>query len=214
MSWEDLTDQERAYVIAEDAGDTVAADQLRALIDGAQAEQEARLAAPGAKLRAALWYAAALGVPVFPCKPGEKQPATRQGYLDATRDHALIRQWWTAWPEANPAFPTGGLFDVIDVDGPAGVRSFGQLRADGHLPYPMAIAHTPRGFHYYIRATGDGNTTNLRPGIDYRGKGGYVLAPPSWFAGAPAGPKSEAKPAGDYRWSSPLTPDKITESLR
>jgi hypothetical protein len=38
-----------------------------------------------ARLAAALRYAQAAW-PVFPCVPGEKVPATRHGFLDATTD--------------------------------------------------------------------------------------------------------------------------------
>lgn len=211
--WETLTDLEKAYVRAENAGNGPEADRLRRLIDDGETAKEYHLTEPVAKLNAAIWYARTLGVPVFPCWPGQKQPATRNGYLDATRDLAVIRQWWGTMPDANVAYPTGVMFDVIDVDGPAGVASVGQLRADGHLPAVIARANTPRGFHYYIAPTGDGNTTALRPGIDYRGQGGYVLAPPSWFAGTPAGPRSEAKPAGPYRWTEPLTAAAMNKGL-
>jgi hypothetical protein len=209
-----LTPLERAWLQAEEMGRLAEANELRRRVDQVQADKETELSAQGAIFRAAQWYAATLGIPVFPCAPLQKRPATDHGLKDATRDQNTIREWWTMWPKANVAFPTGILFDVIDIDGPQGVISLGELRASGHLPPVMASAMTPRGFHYYIRPTGDRNTTNVRPGIDYRGKGGYVLAPPSWFGGEPAGPKSPAKPAGWYRWSDPLTPAKITESLR
>lgn len=205
----ELTPTERAYIAAADAGNTVLADYLRQQVDAEAAAMEDRLREPGMKLQAAVWYAQALGIPVFPCRPMDKQPATLHGFKDASTDERIIREWWQFWPEANPAYPTGVLFDVIDVDGPEGVHGIGQLRAMGKLPPIIAAATTPRGFHYYIRPTGEGNTTNLLPSVDYRGAGGYVLAPPSWYGGAPAGPRSPEKPAGFYRWTDPLTPEKL-----
>lgn len=205
----ELTPLEKLYVAAAAAEDHAAADRLAALVDAEAQAAENRLRAPGMKLQAALWYAASLQLPVFPCKPADKQPATLHGFKDASRDPQTIAEWWQLWPEANPAYPTGIRFDVIDVDGPEGVDSFGKLRESGQLPPVLAMATTPRGFHYYIAPTGEGNTTNLLPSVDYRGAGGYVLAPPSWYGGAPAGPRSPAKPAGFYRWTEPLTPEKL-----
>jgi Bifunctional DNA primase/polymerase, N-terminal len=205
----ELTPTERAYVAAAEAGNDVLTEYLRARVDAEAAALEDRLRAPGQKLAAAIWYATAIGIPVFPVRPADKQPATLHGFKDATTVEQTIKEWWQLWPEANPAYPTGILFDVIDVDGPEGVHGIGQLRALGKLPPIIAAATTPRGFHYYIRPTGEGNTTNLLPSVDYRGAGGYVLAPPSWYGGAPAGPRSPEKPAGFYRWTDPLTVDKL-----
>lgn len=181
------------YTQAASDGDYEEADRLAAIIDAEEAEREARLNAPGALKAAALWYAAA-GIAVFPCRPGEKRPLTQHGFHDATTEADQISAWWDATPAANIGVPTGHLFDVIDVDGPAGVESLGQMRQDGVIPEVIGRATTPRGYHLYINPTGDGNTTGLLPGIDYRGAGGYVVAAPSKTADG-----------GTYRWHQPLT---------
>lgn len=185
--------------------------ELGAAIDARQAARERRLSAPGALADAALWYASA-GVPVFPCRPRAKAPLLRaahkavpesatckgecgrlgHGLHDATTDLDQVRAWWAATPAANIGTPTGIHWDVIDVDGPAGYAAIGLLAEAGLLPPLLAKAHTPgdstadpvrpRGAHYYIAATGDGNAASgkvLPEGLDYRGLGGYVLAAPS-----------------------------------
>jgi hypothetical protein len=54
--------------------------------------------------------------------------------------------------------------------------------------------YTPRGGrHLYVAPSGDGNAANFRPGLDYRGAGGYVVAPPS------IGPNGKR-----YDWITPL----------
>lgn len=66
------------------------------------------------------------------------------------------------------------------MDGPPGYRSLADLRDQGLVPDILGRTVTARGgTHLYIKPTGDGNTAGLRPGIDYRGDGGYVVAPPS-----------------------------------
>src|SRR5262245_61907669 len=77
---------------------------------------------PDRTLSRALAYARH-GWPVFPCQPGDKEPATRHGFRDATTDPGQITWWWERQPLANLAIATGlpGP-DVLDVDqrGPAG----------------------------------------------------------------------------------------------
>lgn len=132
--------------------------------------------------KSALWYAQQ-GWPVFPLAPNSKQPLIPkrnggQGLHDATTDVDQVRQWWTQFPEANIGLPTGIAFDVIDIDGPEGVRSLAEL-GDDVLPDIHGKVSSPRGFHLYVKKTGDGNRAGVRLGIDYRGVGGYVCAPPS-----------------------------------
>lgn len=141
----------------------------------------ARWAAPDLMLRSALWYAAK-GWPVFPCRPGLKVPATRNGFKDATVDPSQIAAWWNAVPTYNIGLPTGIWADVIDIDGPAGYQSLADMRDEGVLDEFTVLgrAATPRGGrHIYISPTGDGNAAGVRSQIDFRGRGGFVVAPPS-----------------------------------
>lgn len=126
---------------------------------------------------AALWYAKR-GWKVFPLLPNQKVPATRNGFKDASTELAKIKAWWDRHPDSNIGLPTGQLFDVIDIDGPTGIESLHALR-DGDLPDIHGKAGTPRGFHLFVEADGVGNRAGVKPGIDYRGQGGYVVGPPS-----------------------------------
>lgn len=130
----------------------------------------------------ALWYAS-IGWPVFPIQPNGKQPLIAKrdggkGLHDATTDPQQVREWWTKYPEANIGCATGIAFDVIDVDGPTGIQSLTEL-GDDVLPNVHGKVLTPRGFHLYTLPTQDGNRAGIRPGIDYRSIGGYVVMPPS-----------------------------------
>ncbi|UNX54105.1 bifunctional DNA primase/polymerase [Georgenia sp. TF02-10] len=189
-----LTDTDRAYLAAATRGDQAEVARLSALVDAEQEAAEARLAAPGALLASATWYATALGLPVFPCAPGGKRPATPHGFKDATTDPGQIRAWWRVNPSYNVAAPTGVLFDAIDVDGPEGLVALGEyVDGGGVLPERIAYALTPRGRHLLVPPTAQGSTTNLLPSVDYRGRGGYVVLPPS------------RTPEGTYFWYEPLT---------
>jgi Bifunctional DNA primase/polymerase, N-terminal/Primase C terminal 1 (PriCT-1) len=126
---------------------------------------------------------ASRGLYVFPCKPRDKLPATPRGCRDASNDPTLIARWWSENPCFNIAIacgPASRIF-VVDVDdnGEAALR---KLEVEhGELP-PSVEAITARGRHVYFvwpdRAVRN-SVGKLGPGLDVRGDGGYVLAPPS-----------------------------------
>jgi hypothetical protein len=131
------------------------------------------------------------GWPVFPCRPGAKEPATRHGFHDATTDPERITSWWRRAPDANLAIATGlpGP-DILDVDqrGEAGdgFAAFSSLSREGLVSGAAALVRTPGGgFHAYF--TGTGQACGRLPGhhLDFKAAGGYVLAPPSRVDGKP-----------------------------
>jgi Bifunctional DNA primase/polymerase, N-terminal len=136
---------------------------------------------------AALRYAAA-GWPVFPCVPGRKEPATRRGFKDATTSPAVIRRvWWERTP-FNVAIATGAPGpDVLDVDikpGGSGFAAFGQLQRAGLLAGAFAIVRTPSGgMHVYYQGSDQRGARLPRHYLDFRSRGGYVVAPPSTVDG-------------------------------
>lgn len=111
-----------------------------------------------------------------------KIPRTAHGVKDATTDLALIAQWWRHWPSADVGLATGEAFDVLDIDSRDALDALtANLAAGDALPNgPVAI--TGKGHHFYVRVTGAGNRAGVLPGIDWRGQGGYVVAPPSMHA--------------------------------
>jgi hypothetical protein len=125
------------------------------------------------------------GFHIFPVKPREKVPATRNGLNDATLDLDRIAAFWAKNPHHNVGVRTGapsGIF-VLDVDGEEGWDSLHALENKfGDLPDTLSVT-TPRGGeHFYFRHPGWElrNTAGFPgPGLDVRGDGGYVLAPPS-----------------------------------
>jgi hypothetical protein len=95
-----------------------------------------------------------------------------------------VLAWWTRHPQANIGLATGCQFDVLDVDGPAGARAIRELAATHGFQSSGPLVRTGGGgWHYYLAPTGLGNA---RPAglahVDWRGRGGYVIAPPSRHA--------------------------------
>jgi len=146
-----------------------------------------------------------MGWPVFPLAPLGKKPAIPKpkghGFLDATIDTARVIRWWARHPTHNIGLATGHAFDVIDVDvkkGAGGVNSFLEMLRNGarytrngvvvgnaYIPDVHGIAITATGgMHVYIEPSGERNQAGeVLPGLDFRGKGGYVVAPPSTLGG-------------------------------
>jgi Bifunctional DNA primase/polymerase, N-terminal len=103
------------------------------------------------------------------------------GLKEATTNRARILAWWTRHPQANIGLATGHRFDVLDVDGPTGEQAIRQLAATHDLHSFGPLVRTGGGgWHYYLAPTGLGNAspTGLAH-VDWRGHGGYVVAPPS-----------------------------------
>lgn len=152
------------------------------------------------RLRAALAYAQR-GWHVFPLHtPGEdgscscrradctnigKHPRTMNGLKDATTDEARIRRWWEQWPLANVGVATGSSrLVVVDIDprhgGDESLRDLVQEHGDDWLD--TVTAETGGGGTHYLYAAPEGKVIRNSAGdhgIDLRGDGGYIVAPPS-----------------------------------
>lgn len=177
---------------------------------GAQLDEPCAAAArwvqrPEALLLSAIDYARRLRLPVLPLRPNAKIPlggvdccagTHTSGSTTASSDPALVARWWAEHPTANVGIATGHRVDVIDQDGPEGAISWARIGRAGAWPAVLGVVLTVRpegaGVHRYIAATGDGNGARIGPGLDYRGRGGYVVAPPSIIDGK------------RYTWTLPL----------
>jgi hypothetical protein len=127
-------------------------------------------------------------VPVFPCVPGRKQPLTTHGFQDATADVSTVQAWWRRWPDANLGIPTGTQsgVDVVDVDvhtSGSGFDAFERARSAGLADGWAWLVRTPSGgvLVYFLRRTVDEQRSWQVPRqhVDFRGDGGYIVAPPS-----------------------------------
>jgi Bifunctional DNA primase/polymerase, N-terminal len=116
------------------------------------------------------------------CGPVGKHPRTRNGLHDATTNPAQLARWWQRWPQANIGLVTGELADVLDIDGPTGQAALRRWATHHHLHLNGPLVRTGSGWHLYLAATGAGNRAGLLDHVDWRGRGGYVVAPPSRHA--------------------------------
>jgi hypothetical protein len=144
----------------------------------------------------ALWYAK-LGFRVIPLRPGGKEPLIKDWPNKATTDEATIREWWAKWPNANIGILTGryegGYFCVLDFDPRHGGNWFDDVGPE-ILP-PTWVVHTGGGGrHYYYKTPTLLQSAKLPDGVDLKGDGGYVVAPPSILL------DEKGKPKGEYVW--------------
>ena len=130
-------------------------------------------------------------IPLFPCTPGAKQPLTTHGFHDASADLSTVRSWWQRWPQANIGIPTGAAsgVDVVDVDVHSagnGFDAFERARSAGLADRWAWLVRTPSGgvHAYFLRGQGEEQRSWQVPGqhVDFRGDGGYIIAPPSRVA--------------------------------
>jgi hypothetical protein len=110
------------------------------------------------------------------------------GVNDATCNRARALAWWTRHPQANIGLATGHRFDVLDVDGPVGAHAIRELVATHDLQSSGPLVRIGGGgWHYYLAPTGLGNVQPQGLAqVDWRGRGGYVVAPPSRHASGQA----------------------------
>ena len=140
-------------------------------------------------LDAAIKYATKYGWAVFPIRPDSKKPYTPHGCKDAKKDVGAIRHWWQKWPNASVGVATGSVSNLIvideDIDDDKGLDGHHSMmlweREHGDLPETVRAITGRGGSHSYYHYTGKDitNRAGIIEGVDVRGEGGYVVAPPS-----------------------------------
>jgi hypothetical protein len=129
------------------------------------------------------------GLAVFPLAPGTKVPLRgSRGHLDASREGKAIRARWLKTRNANIGVATGARSDIwaLDVDPQhGGDKTMARLTDRyGDLLSTVAVQTPNDGVHLWWRWPESGpeirnSASRIGPGIDVRGEGGYVVAPPS-----------------------------------
>jgi hypothetical protein len=141
--------------------------------------------APSTNLEAALEYLGR-GWAVVPAGERSKRPAVRwKLFEDGAPSEEQVRKWFAHWPGANVCVVTGRVSNlvVLDVDPKhGGDASLAELEARfGPLPDTVEAVTGGGGRHLYFAHPGPEtrNRAALMPGVDLRGDGGVVVAPPS-----------------------------------
>lgn len=182
----------------------------------------------------ALQYAE-MGYAVLPLVRGGKKPhrmlPETGGVHHATTDPRQITEWWRQDLAANIGVATGSVsrLCVIDLDvkhGGRGPDIFAQFLAHYRLALPeVPYVITPSGGdHIWLRwpaGLAVPERPGILPGVDVKGDGGLVVAPPSMQLTAPMlRPGERAEPvalpyvlASGCPCSAPLTPGWVPQWL-
>ena len=145
------------------------------------------------------------GWSVIPVREKAKRPAIPwKAYQSRMVSEETLHDWFQHSPDYNVAIVTGAFSGlvVLDVDPRHdGKKSLQALeREHGTLPGTVESITGGGGRHVYFAHPGGviRNRTNIEPGIDLRGDGGCIVAPPSVH---PSGKR--------YRWKKGHAPEDI-----
>jgi len=140
-----------------------------------------------------------------PILAGSKRPAITRWTEQATTDPTTIKEWWDGHDDYGVGIATGEAsgFWVLDVDDFDSLRDLEQRYE--MLPDTRTSITGSGGYHFLFRWPDDGRDvrndagTRLGPGLDIRGNGGQIVAPPS------------IHPSGtEYQWDAGLGDDIAT----
>lgn len=167
---------------------------------------------------AALAYLAR-GWSVLPVRHAEKRPAVLwQEFQHRLAGEEEVDAWFRRWPDAGVGIVTGRISGlvVIDVDPRhGGEGSLADLvGARGPLPPTLEARTGGGGRHLYFAHPGTQlrNRVGIADGIDLRGDGGMIIAPPSIHPSGRAYTWTEGRSPGDVA-VAPL-PDWLLRLLR
>ena len=138
------------------------------------------------------------------CEHVAKHPRTSHGFKEATTRQEIIKGWWTKWPGSNIGVATGrdsGLV-VLDIDPRNGGNdSLYKLEKEfGRLSDTVESQTGGGGRHFLFKYPNRHIPCKgtIRPGLDLKAEGGYIIAPPSRHASGKL-----------YRWELSSCPDDV-----
>jgi hypothetical protein len=135
--------------------------------------------------QSALWLSQEMRLPVFACGH-DKRPVTQHGFNDATHDAVEIQRQFASPGAAMIGVPTGDTsgFFCLDLDVKNGGGGLEWLAANQHRLPDTRRHKTRSGGVHLLFAMPQGriirnSAGRIAAGVDVRGNGGYIIAPPS-----------------------------------
>ncbi|WP_455208876.1 bifunctional DNA primase/polymerase [Kaarinaea lacus] len=123
---------------------------------------------------------------VIPIRAYEKRPLIKwQEYQQRRASEDEINEWYQQWTNANVGIVTGKVSGIVvlDIDPQhGGDKSLADWeKQHGPLPRTVEVKTGGGGRHLYFQHPGGTvhNKIGIAPGVDLRGDGGCIVAPPS-----------------------------------
>ena len=140
------------------------------------------------------------------CRSPGKHPRLSNGCKGSSCDYYQVSDWWRKWPTANVGLATGTQSGIwaLDIDLNFNANGFESLAAlcdeHGELPTTVESCTGSGGQHIFFKMSDVKlrNRTGIRPGLDVRATGGFVVSPPSRHSSG-----------GTYRWDEGNGPDEV-----
>lgn len=159
------------------------------------------------------------GLSIVPQLPGAKKPCVRWKEFQSRRpqEEELI-DWFDRWPEAGLALILGPVSKilVVDVDGPEAHEALiERLGREPLAPKAISGSRKPYRYHLYFRHPNfetKAKSTPWHPKLEFRGKGGIVIIPPSLHKSGQRYAWARKKSLDDM--AIPDLPGDILEALR
>ena len=145
------------------------------------------------------------GWSVVPQETGAKKPHVRwKPYQEKLPEPEEWKSWSSSWPDAGLALVLGPVSNVlvIDVDGPEAHDVLRQrLGKEPVAPKVLSGSRQPHRYHLFFRhpdVPTKSKMTPWHPKLEFRGKGGIVIIPPSLH-----------KCGHPYAWAPRRSPDDL-----
>ncbi len=130
---------------------------------------------------------------VIPVNFQKKPTIDWKGFQTRKPTEQELKNWFETPKYPGIGIVTGHISNIVVID----IDDKDQI--DQIKPYipekaPIVLTPTKKGYHVYLRHPGAPmpNSANIPPGSDFRGDGGYVVAPPTLYLN------------GEYIWKRPI----------
>jgi hypothetical protein len=159
------------------------------------------------------------GWSAVPQRPGAKKPLVRwKPFQERRPTEEEWTGWSKKWPDAGLALilgPVGGVL-VVDVDGPeAHAALTARLGGEPQAPKALSGSGEPYRYHLFFRCPDvptKAKQTPWHPNLEFRGKGGIVVIPPSLHESGNRYAWAEGRSPDDL--DLPDVPTQILEALK